>query len=405
MSHDRHPTCSVHEVRNHFRKVSRSYKFLHSLTNCLQHTSSVLTAEELVLIAKNLCLSISLPEASALMKFCGEKKIFLDPYHFQELYDPRQKIKVLGYKFPLIFFRLWVMSEHMIGDKSLDFGVEKSVDVMLGKSVDMVMDASVDRVTDPSVDSVQTSRQTAIKWEKVRQSMDLLHFYATKWKRLQIGSLVSVTKPQVVDIMFLRHSQSESNLGWDLWRREPFYFDPALSMKGYLQASGKSMEMKKNSWQPEIVVSSPLRRSLITAEITVQHTRGRCPWIVHPLCREVVSGADDIGTLRTDLEEEFPDWNFDLLPHDFWWYFPKEVSGIKSLDAHRAAFKENPWNEPRGDLVPLIQGMFAWLASLSVKRILVASHGSYIERALNIKPFRNCQTRIVSVDPSRPYIF
>lgn len=129
-------------------------------------------------------------------------------------------------------------------------------------------------------------------------------------------------KPRVLEIMFLRHSQSESNLGWDLFKQEPFIFDPSLTMTGFLQSSGKAIEMKNSVWQPELVVSSPLRRSLMTASLTMKHTRGKCPWIVHPYCREVVSGADDIGTLKLDLMREFPEWNFELLPNDFWWYYP-----------------------------------------------------------------------------------
>lgn len=350
------------------KRISEGCKFLQTLMCCLESGQSQLTPEELVKIAAKLSLHMNLSEAQVLMEQTSRQSF----YSFeQDFHDSCHKVQVPGHTFYLKFFHLRVIAKRLAIERGMS--------------------------------STEAISQVATMWEKVKSAMDLLQVYTTKWKRMKEGSLVSVKKPRVMEIMFLRHSQSESNLGWDLFKQEPFIFDPSLTMKGFLQSSSKSFEMRSNAWQPEIVVSSPLRRSIMTASITMKHTRGKCPWIIHPFCRELVSGADDIGTLKPDLMREFPQWNFELLPDSFWWYHPDKHAD--SLDAHRASFKENPWHESRDDLVPLIQSMFGWLTSLPCARILVASHGSYIERAINVKPFRNCQTRMISVDPTMPYVF
>ncbi len=73
------------------------------------------------------------------------------------------------------------------------------------------------------------------------------------------------------------------------------------------------------------------------SEVTdVVSCAGKVPFLVHPLCREQMTDADDVGHLRADLEKEFPEFDWTLLPHDqFWWYIPAEqrIAEEKDLEA------------------------------------------------------------------------
>jgi len=174
-----------------------------------------------------------------------------------------------------------------------------------------------------------------------------------------------------------------------------------LISTGFIQANCKAADFEKSSWQPEVVVSSPLRRSLLTASIIANHTKGKILWVAQPLCRERVSGADDIGNLPATLSAEFPEWNFNLVPKEFWWACPDGNQDM-SLSAHIAAYKANPWEEPRENLIGLIRQLHDWLWSLPATRILVVSHGSYLEKATSVRPFRNGAHKLIRLSAKHP---
>ena len=103
--------------------------------------------------------------------------------------------------------------------------------------------------------------------------------------------------------------QSTSNEAWDRLNQEPFIFDATLTQLGQEQADFRCVlfaflftnpvrqrELEASGFKPQLVVTSPLTRAIQTAERVCSHYKTtNIPFIVHPLCREIVSGADDIG--------------------------------------------------------------------------------------------------------------
>src|SRR6185312_9254772 len=118
-----------------------------------------------------------------------------------------------------------------------------------------------------------------------------------------------------IEVLFIRHGESESNAFWEKNQIEPWIFDPAITEKGYQQAIALKNRI---DFVPDLIISSPLKRSLLTAELVFDGIE--CRQIVSPLVIEALSEADDLGSLKRDLIVEFPDWDWSLVSDDFWWY-------------------------------------------------------------------------------------
>ena len=54
------------------------------------------------------------------------------------------------------------------------------------------------------------------------------------------------------------------------------------------------------------------------------------PRIVHPLARERLYLSSDVGRTKTELQQDYPNWNYDYLEETNWWYcHPKEKEYIE----------------------------------------------------------------------------
>ena len=193
-----------------------------------------------------------------------------------------------------------------------------------------------------------------------------------------------------IEVLFIRHAESQSNALWKETGIDPWIFDPTITEKGYQQA----IQLKDNIsyFVPDLIVSSPLKRCLLTASIVFGETEGdgdspnshrltQPQWIVHPLAIERLSEADDIGSLKRDLINEFPCWNWSLVPNDFWWYIPAEQkSSSQSLIDHQLVFKANPWSESSQNLELRISQFLNWLRNQPANKVVVFTHGSYMSR-------------------------
>ncbi len=182
-----------------------------------------------------------------------------------------------------------------------------------------------------------------------------------------------------IEVIFVRHAQSQANLLWDETGSDPYIFDPVLTEKGYQQAENFKNNIKY--FIPDLIVSSPLKRALLTAEFIFAGIE--CKWLVHPLVTEQMSESDDIGSLKNELSVEFPCWDWSLVCDDFWWYVPEEYKSCsQSLDDHKSLFISTNWNESAEILDNRINKFLDWLQNRPESKIIVFTHGDYIDRII-----------------------
>lgn len=78
-------------------------------------------------------------------------------------------------------------------------------------------------------------------------------------------------------------------------------FDTELTSVGLEQARTAAKHIKKFLYpKPEVIISSPLRRALDTADIAFAGEQ--CPRIAHHLATECLWLSSDVGTPRLDLD-------------------------------------------------------------------------------------------------------
>jgi broad specificity phosphatase PhoE len=209
---------------------------------------------------------------------------------------------------------------------------------------------------------------------------------------------------RLLHVNFVRHGESEANLWW----REhpgvcPWYFDPDLTPVGIEQAKARQKEIE--SLHVDVVVVSPLLRTLKTCKLVFSHLIGKVPFVVQPLCREQVTESDDIGKMKDTMEAQYPEYDWALVPEkQFWWYIPddRKVEGENDLAGFNKRYKEcGGWVEPVPVLANRVREFEAWLVSRPEASIAVVSHGDFIE-CMTGQNLRNAAHLMFEVDPLKP---
>jgi len=250
-------------------------------------------------------------------------------------------------------------------------------------------------------------------WTKLKGAMRVVRFYKTLWRpvpdskeeQAQIKAQAEEDGKVIKHIMFIRHGQSTSNAAWDVGHAEPWIFDARLTDLGIQQAQERNKELRAaNDFEPQLIVSSPLTRAMMTCTVVWDHMRDKkVPFVINPLCREQVGGADDIGRMKAEIQQEFPHFDWSLCPAEFWWYIPQEhrVPG-QSLEVHMQEYKKVHWLEPGREMNNRIHQIEKWLVERPENRIAVVAHGCFIERMCGIPRIGNCQQLFLEVNPQHP---
>lgn len=104
------------------------------------------------------------------------------------------------------------------------------------------------------------------------------------------------------ELFLIRHAESTHNSyaykeghGEDV-EIDPLHWDATLSEKGFEQAA--ELAKKIQDLQVDVVIVSPLSRALVTCLESFGKVHPRIPIIVHPLCRERLENACDVGKKR-----------------------------------------------------------------------------------------------------------
>jgi broad specificity phosphatase PhoE len=161
---------------------------------------------------------------------------------------------------------------------------------------------------------------------------------------------------------FMRHGQSEFNLGINKTGRDPNIPDAILTAEGQRQALQTASKLKgKNITH---LCCSPYRRAIQTAEI-VGNVLGLIP-VIEPLASEMRAYSCDIGSPVPVLRTAWPHLDFSPVPEGEWWL---------------------PFPEPHTHLMQRVQAFFnKWQFEEAVDSTLVVSHYYFINAATGTIP-------------------
>eukprot|EP01087_Luapelamoeba_hula_P015149 TRINITY_DN4491_c0_g1_i1.p1 TRINITY_DN4491_c0_g1~~TRINITY_DN4491_c0_g1_i1.p1 ORF type:complete len:412 (+),score=64.16 TRINITY_DN4491_c0_g1_i1:72-1307(+) len=251
-------------------------------------------------------------------------------------------------------------------------------------------------------------------WGKMRTAMNVVQYYKTTWKKLPSDPAKLAAMQQsaaeegkiLKQVTLVRHGQSEANAAWDIHKCETWHFDPSLTELGQEQARERQMELEKEGLVPQLVVASPMQRTLQTCLYVCSHLKGQVPFITHPLIREYLTSADDIGSMRAYIQEKYPEFNHDIVPYnDFWWYIPPDsvVEG-ETLEDHKARYKaRNGWREPIPHVAGRVSAFEKFLVERPETNFIVVTHGDFIE-CMTGANLKNAQKVVLEIDPLKPVV-
>jgi len=194
-------------------------------------------------------------------------------------------------------------------------------------------------------------------------------------------------------IHLVRHGRTEMNeyLRTNHWAdadfRDPMMIDTRLTSEGEAQARALRAITAALEPRPELIVSSPLRRALRTAELAFEDIERDVPRVVCALARERVFHGSDIGRVRSVLAEEHPEWCLeDLGDADApWWYV---APGCE--DPHSTAVLE-----PVEVFEKRMEDFKVWIDARPEKTIAVVAHWG-VCFSLTGEEFQNCELRTLT---------
>jgi len=186
-------------------------------------------------------------------------------------------------------------------------------------------------------------------------------------------------------VSFIRHAESEANAKATKGESVKGIFDPNITELGKTQTQTRRAELAKDGWIFDLIVVSPMRRTLQThAAVLEDYIKKGVPVIAHPLIREQFTQADDIGRDPKVIKAEWPSVDWSLFPDTpkVWWY-----TGLSEEDAaketienqHRKNLETDGWKEPWSVTMERAGRFEAWLRTRPERNICVVSHGGFIE--------------------------
>jgi len=212
-------------------------------------------------------------------------------------------------------------------------------------------------------------------------------------------------------IIFIRHGTTEMNeaLSLNPWGSKVFrdarLWDTVLSARGQDEAEKLNDQIKNGDVfatlkSPiELIVSSPLTRTLQTSELVFEGYNSSIPRIVLPLASERVYMSSDVGTPADILKEKFPAWNFsEITTTGAWWYVPS--------DSDNAGVEWRPPGdyacpgEPKEAFIARMKALKLWLDKRPEKVICLVTHWG-VSKALTGIDLNNCEVKVLPLSTLR----
>eukprot|EP01122_Echinamoeba_exundans_P012888 TRINITY_DN5516_c0_g1_i1.p1 TRINITY_DN5516_c0_g1~~TRINITY_DN5516_c0_g1_i1.p1 ORF type:complete len:233 (-),score=39.99 TRINITY_DN5516_c0_g1_i1:59-712(-) len=205
-------------------------------------------------------------------------------------------------------------------------------------------------------------------------------------------------------IYLIRHGQSKHNEAENAWRAtrgttedeerfpDPLFFDAELSSAGHEQTVDLHKRVNETLAHAELVVISPLSRAIQTFMAGFQSLRQNIPIHVHPLCREKVENACDIGRPVSELKAAFPELSFEHL-EPIWWY--TESSDITEDNFRDLWASGKRYEEPEDYLNSRIESFRQWLKERPEQNIVVVGHSNFFRKFTGMKTkLANCEIHL-----------
>lgn len=167
----------------------------------------------------------------------------------------------------------------------------------------------------------------------------------------------------------VRHAQGFHNVDGSVMRTEAG-LDARLTPEGASQCA--ALQALTQSLRPELIVSSPLTRTLQTAQLSFgpQRALSRAPMIALESVRETVNFLCDARRDRSVLASEFTDVDFSGCPDDadpLWRRYEKVHGTQAEYSGHRES-------DDLPNIATRARSAFAWLAARPEKEIVIVSH-------------------------------
>ena len=141
----------------------------------------------------------------------------------------------------------------------------------------------------------------------------------------------------------------------------------------------------------QVIVASPLTRTLQTADLVFNGFPTETPRIVCPLLRERLYLSSDVGVTRDVLKERHPVWDFSaILDNEPWWYTTNEAY-VEWRPSGEYACPGEPAEEFRARLLALK----TWIIQRPETNIALVTHWG-VARGLTGESLYNCEMKIVS---------
>jgi broad specificity phosphatase PhoE/Ca2+-binding EF-hand superfamily protein len=215
------------------------------------------------------------------------------------------------------------------------------------------------------------------------------------WLLLSSGWAPSEKSPDKVTfspdekiISFIRHGESEANAACEGPKgTAKGIFNPHITAKGVAQAQGRRAKLKEDPerWKFDLIVVSPMKRTLETYKEALADYIDKVPTIGHPLVREQFSESDDVGDAPSVIKPLWPNIDWSAFPDqpEVWWYpgpdFTQDQIPSLTVQSQRDLNLKDDWEEPWGDVLVRASQFEDWLRGRPEKHICVVSHGGFIE--------------------------
>ena len=177
-------------------------------------------------------------------------------------------------------------------------------------------------------------------------------------------------------IYLLRHGYSEWQEHYDPTQVDPGIPDARLAKRGREQVRAAAAEVHRLGI--ELVVTSPLTRTIETALGLFEGASSMPVFLVEPLLRERLGDSCDIGRPPAELAAEFPALDFAHLDDPWWYQGEPDERGIPI--------------EPRDQFERRAAAFESWLRSRTEQSILVVSHRGFL-RCLGAGEIGNCELK------------
>jgi broad specificity phosphatase PhoE len=210
--------------------------------------------------------------------------------------------------------------------------------------------------------------------------------------------LVGVVQPEVQGspvklIGFIRHGEAVHNTKWKLRCIQNRFPDAALTQTGHDQASASSNHLSGSLANPDIILLSPLRRTMQTGFRISAHTD--CPMKVCFPAREEYWNSRPNMPIIIDRPQQLEQMFSDL---------PPECR--RKRDTLRADWSDDIAKEERFHLDTArnpkdsVSQLRHILLTLEEKTIVVVTHAGVIKMLLNGREARNCERIVCTLSSS-----